>query len=247
MKAKLQGVILYEGPSSLGPDDIVVIATGLDGRSGNTGTGGMIQVWVLLRDIHPSEGIKTGSDGSICGTCPFRAANSIGVARSCYVNPMGPVSVYRSYKAGKYTRMVDLPSTDLAIRIGAYGDPAAVPNAREFWGRIVKASSKGWTGYTSQWTSSDLSSLVMASVRSPDEFRAAVRAGWRTYRARLDSQPVLQGEAICPKTDEGNNVATCETCLLCDGTESIAKGMTAIVHGPAGVVNAARKALHVLA
>ena len=46
-------MIIYEGPSLLDGQQIVVIATGIKSKSSNGKTGGMIQTWILLCDIDP--------------------------------------------------------------------------------------------------------------------------------------------------------------------------------------------------
>ena len=47
---KLNGVVLYEGPSVLDGAPIAVIATL---KSANVKTGDMIQTWIIRSDMHP--------------------------------------------------------------------------------------------------------------------------------------------------------------------------------------------------
>lgn len=241
------GFVAYEGRSLLGPQDVVVVATGLVTTSRNSGTGPMVQLWILLKDEHPVEAIRNGNDASICGSCVFRAQAPDGKSRACYVNPMGPAIVYREYKAGSYGRVLSaskgrakLKASGLPVRVGAYGDPAAVPI--EFWRKILDGLRV--TAYTSAWRHhTELQEFAMASVRSEDEYFEATRRGWRTYRARLESDPLLPGEFICPKTEEGGEKATCFSCLLCDGARSRAKNPVTIIHGTYGMVAAAKQVL----
>ena len=66
------------------------------------------------------------------------------------------------------------------VRLGTYGDPAAVPAS--IWSDLV-AYSDGHTGYTHQWrTSPGLRGLCMASVDSEEEAIEAWALGWRTFR-----------------------------------------------------------------
>ena len=49
MTTKPNGAILYCGPSLLDGSPIIVVITGLSGRSTNTKTGKMAQTWILRR------------------------------------------------------------------------------------------------------------------------------------------------------------------------------------------------------
>jgi len=69
--AKPNGVIVYEGPSELDGEPIVVIVTGLR-KSDNTKTGDMLQLWILLQNKLPCDAAKQGLDSSICGDCKHR-------------------------------------------------------------------------------------------------------------------------------------------------------------------------------
>ena len=91
------GAVIYNGPSVIDGSPIVVVLTGIRGSSSNPKTGRMVQSWILREDMHPVEALKTGADASICGQCPHRP--DADGRRSCYVNPMGPASVWRTYRA----------------------------------------------------------------------------------------------------------------------------------------------------
>lgn len=242
------GFVAYEGLSSLGPRSVSAIVTGTWKPSANSGTGPMLQMWIMDRFKHPVEVVRNGEDGSICGDCAFRAQAPGGRSRGCYVNLMAPGSVWKQYRDGNYGKVVRpdavnwlLRRSPMATRVGAYGDPAALPY--DFWKSILRGVN--YTGYTSQWETCDrrLSSFFMASVRSADEYHRATAAGWRTFRARLPDDPILKGEFVCPKTTEGGEKAQCAGCLLCDGTATRAKNPVAIVHGNAAVLKAATSAL----
>ena len=66
------GYILWEGASLIDGAPIVVIATGFASRSTNRKTGGMVQTYILRRDIDPVSAVQSGDDASICGDCPHR-------------------------------------------------------------------------------------------------------------------------------------------------------------------------------
>ena len=78
------GYILHEDHAR------VIIATGFSTPSDNRKTGDMIQIWILVRSVSPTEAIRTGLDRLICGSCVHRGHEENGrhgVERTCYVNP----------------------------------------------------------------------------------------------------------------------------------------------------------------
>jgi hypothetical protein len=221
--------ILYRGPSMLDGAPIVVIAT--DG-SKNGKTGGMVQTWILRDDIDPNAALKSGDDSSVCGDCPHRGA-------ACYVTVFqAPLSVYRAYKRGRYADFRPGQYAGRKVRIGSYGDPAAVPV--DVW-RAYTEGSAGITGYTHQWRIADpeLRAYCMASCDTAGQADDAHELGWRTFRVRLESEPTLPGEVMCPASDEAGHKLTCEECTACCGTRGRRKGhITIIVHGAKSKVNA---------
>lgn len=68
---KPTGFVIYEGPSVLDGAPIVAIAVT---ASDNRKTGNMVQTYILRRDVHPSEALRTGDDASIRGDCKHRPA-----------------------------------------------------------------------------------------------------------------------------------------------------------------------------
>src|SRR5690606_32328290 len=83
------------------------------------------------------------------------------------------------------------------VRLGAYGDPAAVPF--DFWHRLLD-KAKDWLGYTHQWRTCDqrLKQFCMASVDSRAEYDEAHDAGWRTYFVGKDLDDMPPRVALCP-------------------------------------------------
>ena len=54
------GLVLWEGPSAINGEPIVVIATGLKRKSANAKIGAnTVQVWSLPRDVAPNVAVKT--------------------------------------------------------------------------------------------------------------------------------------------------------------------------------------------
>lgn len=190
------------------------------------------------------DAVRDGSDDAICGTCALRGSG--GRDRQCYVTPwLGPYNVWKAL--GKY---LELGWDDLqalvegrSIRLGAYGDPAAVPF--EVW-QMLLAGAGGHVGYSHAWRTCDprLKTIVMASVDTEDEFHVAHLAGWRTFRVRTRStDPILAYaqrplEFVCPASDEGNHRTTCARCQLCRGTSSPARSVVIAAHGKPSTLKA---------
>lgn len=227
----VNGVILYRGKSTLDNSPIVVVATGLTRKSENPKTGDIIQTYILV-DTHesPVEAVKSGSDAGICGSCVHRRS-------SCYVNvAQGPTAVYRALQRGSYPVFDPLKHIDLfrgrIIRLGAYGDPAAVPVA--VW-RTICGVASGWTGYTHQWRecSPEYASYCMASCETPEDREKALAKGYRTFRVRLASQPVEKGEFVCPASAEAGKKKTCAECKACSGQKDGGRNASPVivVHG----------------
>ena len=228
------GVILYEGPSQLDGQPIVVIATGLRTGSTNVKTGAMVQTYILRSDIPPIDAVKSGDDASICGGCPHRG-DGTGKGRSCYVTLMhGPRGVYAAYKRGSYARPAAGRSLILQgvgegrmVRLGTYGDPAAVPV--ETWNHVLKFAA-GWTGYTHQWRNTlavppeTWHPLVMASVDSEEEMQIAHALGYRTFRVTPTAHENIKGkEIVCPASHEAGQKVECIDCRACMGTSGKAR------------------------
>lgn len=230
---KPNGAILYRGPSLIDGKPIVVVATGLANASQNEKTGNLIQTWILLDFMAPHHAVKTGDDVSVCGDCVHRPVNG----GSCYVKTFqAPLSVYNGVARGIYPYANDKVAlaalgAGKALRLGSYGDPAAVP--LWVWEAFTSQAIK-WTGYTHQWRKSDsaLSSYCMASVDSEDEASEAQSMGWRCFRVRASSEPVMAKEVVCPASKEAGYKTDCITCGACMGTSGKAKASIVIMaHG----------------
>lgn len=224
------GYVIWQGNSLLSqtPAPIAVIITNTQRPSMNPKTGWMVQTWILRTDQHPMDAVKTGADQAVCGSCSLRGDR--GVGRTCYVNLMTLGQVFKAYKEGKYpfSDQVKLVSHK-GLRLGAYGEPTAVPF--KFWLPWINQASM-WTGYTSAWSYCDprYSTILMASVKSETEQRLAQELGWRTYRVKAPTSLVLPGEIVCPGSAEAGKTATCLQCGLCNGVSRSAN-IVIDVHG----------------
>jgi hypothetical protein len=211
------GYILHEDR------DRVIIATGFSTPSDNRKTGDMIQIWILVRSVSPTEAIRTGLDRLICGSCVHRG-NGDGSGRSCYVNAgQAPLGIWRAWRAGRYSPLRSLEAfTGRKVRFGAYGDPTWIPLSLAL---AIAGIASGHTGYTHQWRKPSLQawrSLLMASVDSIAELVIARSLGWSTFRVGSEASV---GESLCASDRDGT---PCAVCLLCAG----ARGGLESVHIP---------------
>jgi hypothetical protein len=241
MEKIANGAVIYRGPSMLDGSPIVVVATGLAGKSRNEKTGSLVQTWIIRDDMTPQAAVKSGADASICGDCPHRGTIEDGrnVGRSCYVTVhQAPLSVFKAFHRGIYLTVGRAELAALGrgrkVRLGSYGDPAAVP--LWVWSDLMSEADAG-TGYTHQWRRfPELAQWCMASCDSAtDRFHAKV-LGFRTFRVRGEDDATAKGEVICPASAEAGKKTVCASCLACGGTSAKARADIVIVaHGGAGV------------
>ena len=237
--------ILYEGASLLDGKPIVVIGIP---KSSNSKTGGMFQTIIMRSYIDPITASRLGEDFSVCGECVHRGVPHEGDSggakkRSCYVMLLMVLSVFKAYKKGNYKRVqpVGLQSMHdaladigygLVIRLGSYGDPAAVPSY--LWESLV-SKAKGRTGYSHQATLEGADYRPDLTMRSADTIQEAEQAwarGERTFRVTANVKDIVQGkEIMCPASEEAGRRTTCEQCKLCSGNTINAKSIAIVVHG----------------
>jgi len=236
MKDK-NGIILYKGPSVIDGKYIMVLASGIFDKSDNEKTGNMIQTWIMRADHAPIEAKQRGFDYSVCGDCKHKHFGS------CYVNiAHGPHNTFYAYIRDKYIPFEE-KHLELfkgrKVRLGSYGDPAAVPT--EVWAKICSVTD-GWTGYTHQWnkrfTDPELKNYCMASCDNTAEYRKAKDLGWRCFRIRpsddfhISTNRLNYNEFVCPASNEAGNKTNCSKCKACMGlSASTYKDPCIIVHG----------------
>ncbi len=233
VKKITNGIIIYRGPSQINGEPIVVVATGLQSSSKNVKTGNIVQTYILVDGIKPSTAVFSGKDAAVCGDCPHRYIDGNG---TCYVNPVhGPNGVMRAVESNNYitVKLEDAANmlSGRIVRLGSYGDPAAVPIY--VWNSILSKSA-GHTGYTHQWrhaTANGLQKYCMASVESFAEKSQANALGWRTFRIRTHDQPLDKNEIICPASEESGKRLTCEQCKACNGGRVQKASVTIVAHG----------------
>jgi hypothetical protein len=251
MTKRPNGIVLYRGPSMLDGAPIIAIATGLENGSSNGKTGGgLIQTWIIREDVSPTDAVNSGDDGSVCGSgehgCRHRGkiVDGKNVGRSCYVTVFqAPLNVWKSFHRGIYPMVQEADLADIfadrLVRLGAYGDPAAVP-FHVWQGVLAKAKAK--TGYSHQWRVLAFQALreyCMASCDTAEEREEARALGWRTFRVRAAGETLGEREIACPASKESGYKTTCDRCIGCGGTSAKAKvDFVIIAHGSAGKVNA---------
>lgn len=220
--SKINGVELYRGPSVLDGSPIIVV---LIFRSLNDKTGDMMQLYIMRADMSPLEASKRKLDAAICGNCSLR--HSLGGA--CYVVLIhGPLVVYKAWKAGKYpayTPEHDRRIASRKVRLGAYGDPAAVPYSVL---EKLTATALGFTGYTHQLKHKNFDPRVLqfcqVSTDTRKQTEQAHAAGNGSYRIVTDKAHALSFETECLADSHG---LECRDCMKCDGSSHI----FIIVHG----------------
>jgi hypothetical protein len=229
---KPSGYIIYRGPSLLDGKPIVVVAVVRESK--NKKTGNMVQTYVLVDNgISPVQNARSLADSSVCGDCKHRR----GMGGSCYVNlGQGARSVMDGVQRGIYPD-APLHASQVVegrhVRLGTYGDPAAVP--AYVWENLLKHAA-GHTGYTHQWASGKADHVkqwCMASADTPKEMALANLDGWRTFRVRGANEGLEFGnEMKCPASAEMNKRLTCDTCMACSGgVDSKKASVVIIVHG----------------
>lgn len=184
-------------------------------KSSNDKTGNMVQTWFLLRDIKPTEAVKSGLDAStICRECPLASGNG------CYVTVFqAPLNVWKTWHRGKYPELAPKDYHKVfggrSIRFGAYGNPSLLPISKV---KAIAAVSKGWTGYFHDWKSmarakrQAYGKYFMASTDDQCTLDMADGYGLRSFHVSFD-QPENTIECL---SDSKN--LTCEKCKLCAGT-----------------------------
>ena len=231
------GVVLYRGPSMLDGQPIVVIGVITKEGKANGKTGALVQTYILVDNVDPRVAIQTGQDATICGDCVHRGDKAEGKGRTCYVNiGQGVLIVFKAYMRGIYAVAADGAARTAfgrgrKVRLGTYGDPAAVP--AYVWQQLL-AGAIGQTAYTHQWRRAPHLRLVaMASVDSAAEDSEAQALGWRTFWVKAPGDDSKRkDQARCPASAEAGKKLTCSDCMACNGTGTGRRGSVVIqAHG----------------
>ena len=230
----MPGAIFYKGPSQI--DGAPIFATAI-WSSRNSKTGDLLQTYILRADMDPRDANKTGADRAICGDCRHRGQThddpklKLAKHRSCYVvMGQGPLNVWRAFQRGRYPEMVpEILGVGQQVRVGTYGDPAAVP--ADIWRRLLK-HAKGHTAYTHNGADP---TMAMISADTLAEAQQAWASKYRTFRVVRDVSELQRNEVLCPASAEAGYKAQCADCMLCGGTSVKAKSVAIVAHGSGAV------------
>lgn len=239
----MPGAIVYRGPSLLDPQTpIVAVAVWARRKAdANAKTGDMLQTYILVDNpaLTPLQAVQAGVDRAVCGDCGHRG-DGRGRRRSCYVDlGKGALAVHNALHAGRYPDATSPQArrsvgAGRMVRIGTYGDGAAVPV--DVWFALL-TDALGHTGYSHQLhhpntADSFRSRLYMVSADSHQQASRAWTSGYRTFRIVKDVADIdRQHEVLCPASKEAGYRTTCEHCKLCSGTSIKAKSVAIPAHG----------------
>ncbi|MCR9297190.1 MAG: hypothetical protein NXI32_31200, partial [bacterium] len=216
----MRGVVLYDGPSQL-PGARVPIVCIATMESRNEKTGPMVQVWILRKNAHPLDALQSGRVKSICGRCPL-------INNGCYVRvEQAPSAIWKAYQRGLYPQYNAKQHRRLFsgrdIRLGAYGDPAALPTRLV---AMLTRIGRSWTGYSHQlfWIdkrrANALARYLMASCHNPAQVAEAKRRGYRYFAIVPKDSDAPADALLCPNSSHG---ITCAQCRLCRGSSISAR------------------------
>lgn len=233
--------IIYRGPSLIDGQPIVAVALI---KSGNSKTGNMVQTYILVDGMKPTDASKCGADYSICGDCPHRGlatddpTKKQAVKRSCYVVlGQGPTIVHKAIEKGVYPTVsghaaIAALGRGRMVRLGTYGDPAAVPSY--VWDSLI-SEALGHTAYSHQSSHPSAEKrpdLYMTSADNVAEAKAAWSRKERTFRVIPSASDIVVGkEILCPASKEAGQRTTCDKCKLCAGAAIAAKSIAIVAHG----------------
>ena len=243
--AKQRSSIIYSGPSLIDGSPIVVIAI-ISNR--NKKTGSMLQTYIMRSDMDPRLASKTGADFAICGSCPHRGiatqdpVKKQALGRSCYVLlGQGPLIAYQAMLRGLYPVIaghaaIAALGAGRKVRIGTYGDPAAVP--AYIWESLLSDAAMH-TAYSHQALQHGAAfdpSIMMLSADSEQDARSAWDQGIRTFRVVASVADIIAGqEILCPASKEAGKRTSCADCGLCAGSSIKAKSIAIPAHGAGSI------------
>ena len=187
-------------------------------------------------------------------TAQDKGQDTINIERACYVIvSQAPTIIYKAYQRGLYREATPDEAAQYvrgrALRIGAYGDSAALPLGVV---EPISDAADTVTNYTHSgcYTRSRAKQLAQFTMLSADNLKQAKRywkTGARTFRVSSDWElvdgvrrvnDIAPDESQCPKTISKR--VTCETCGVCDGLKrGIKNSIVAPSHGNGAAYHAA--------
>lgn len=229
----MNSFLLYSGPAARPYRGDVTVVVFLS--ESNPKTGPCIAVAILPGDGRDAAQARArGEDLSACGSCTLRSLASGGKG-GCYVS--GPALMGYAGSASAAWRRADpfaMPEAPagLPMRLGAYGDPAAVPS--EVLARLESWHDGMAWGYTHGWRHSaaqHLRASCMASCETNADTIEARAKGWRVYQIVSAAPGAVEASGLA-ECESAQGVA-CSDCGACAGDAARADaGRAIVVHGP---------------
>ena len=187
-------------------------------------------------------------------TAQDKGQDTINIERACYVIvSQAPTIIYKAYQRGLYREATPDEAAQYvrgrALRIGAYGDSAALPIGVV---EPIADAADTVTNYTHSgcYDMTRAKQLAQFTMLSADNLKQAKRywkTGARTFRVSSDWElvdgvrrvnDIAPDESQCPKTISKR--VTCETCGVCDGLKrGIKNSIVAPSHGNGAAYHAA--------
>ena len=179
-------------------------------------------------------------------TAQDKGQDTINIERACYVIvSQAPTIIFKAYHSGLYREATPDEAAQYvrgrALRIGAYGDSAALP-----FGVVepLADAADTVTNYThsgcyDMTRAKQLAQFTMLSADNLEQAERYRKSGARTFRVSSDWElvngvrrvnDIARDESQCPKTISKR--VTCETCGVCDGLKrGIKNSIVAPSHG----------------
>ena len=233
-KKMTAGVTIWQGVSEFDGRAIKVVMSCYATDSENNKTGPLVQVSILPVEKTPKQ-VYNSKEPTVCGDCKYNGGG-------CYVQwPRLTGQWKTSQKRHISLELAAWLCNGLRVRIGAAGDPAAVP--LYVWQTLL-AGADSWTGYTHAWRYCETghSRYFMASCDSEQEVQEAVGRGWNVFYVH-DGK--IEEDMDYIKCMADGITKSCFTCMLCHGRPSKRSKPIVIVeklHGASNTVSKARQA-----
>lgn len=233
-------IVVYQGPSEYTGAPVLLFLSGLKRPSQNSKTGPLVASYILGERDHPVAAVHNNADRHVCGGCPLRGGGA------CYVLVgFAPAQLWRAWHAGRIALVEPSRAAELLrgrkLRLGSYGDPAAIP--RTVWETLLP-STTGFAGYTHAWRGSRfrwLQQYCMASVETDRDRELAAAQGWSTFQVRPKGDATkARDQQRCPASTEMGHRTTCDRCGKCNGATTKQRHIVIQAHG-AKALNLTRK------
>lgn len=195
----------FKGKSLFNSKPIISILAGVTEPSRNRKTGAVIQQYILLDDVKPTE-LSLEQSQSICGACPLQPK----LGGGCYV--LRHQDSLAVFKSGSRKHLDERLIQGRPVRLGADGDPTAIP-FEEY--EILIKNAGLILGYTHNWRECDIrwQKILKASVETEQDYEEAKDLGWHTFRIRPTKEsPAKAKETVCLYESD---LRQCISCRLC--------------------------------